>query len=219
MSATISISKHEATNRFVHINDVNDDRTGFTCSGCGKELVVVKSEARKKDWHFRHFVETLCTGDRDTALHDYAEQIIMENTEISISEKININYFNPRWHVTFFNKFSDVTVTYENKDVHFEVFVTHDLDKEKIDTYKNNKIKCVRINLSYPELLSASPEKIKDELLNQHENKTIIYWQDEIIPIPDPIPAKKNSNWKFWLIIPIIVFGSCWIYNKWFKQK
>ena len=29
----------------------------------------------------------------------------------------------------------------DNEDVHFEVFVTHDLEQQKIDVYKTNKIK------------------------------------------------------------------------------
>ena len=180
MSATITLAKQESTGRILHINDIlKNQRTGFYCVGCGKEMIVVKSEARKKEWHFRHSEETLCAGSRDTALHDFAVQVLMENAAISISKKLQIAYSDPRKEITVFGKRSDVTVKYENEDVHFEVFVTHDLDKEKIDIYKANNIKCVHIDLSHPVWLTASPEEIKEAVLSFHKNKTIIYWKNE----------------------------------------
>ena len=176
MSATISLAKQESTGVVQHINEV-DKQEGFVfiCVGCGKEMIVVKSKPRKRDWHFRHAIESNCTGGKDTALHDYAVQILTENEAITIRKDLHISYSNPRKEVTVFGKRSDVTVTHENEDVHFEVFVTHDLGQEKIDTYKTNKIKCVRIDLSNPELLTASPDVIKETVLTQQKNKTIIY--------------------------------------------
>jgi hypothetical protein len=119
----------------------------------------------------------------------------MEGNEIALTKDLNIGYTNPREEVFVMSKRSDVTATYENKDVHFEVFVTHDLDQEKIDIYKTNKIKCVHINLSDPDWLTATPEKIKDAVLNQHKNKTIIHWMDEPLPV-----NAEGINWAkiFW---------------------
>lgn len=189
MSATITLAKEDASGLVQHINDVTKEKgLLYQCVGCGKEMIVVKSDARNRDWHFRHKVESDCAGGRDKALHDYAVQVLMENAEVKVSKKIHIQYSNPRKEVTILGKRSDVTVTFENEDVHFEVFVTHDLDKAKIDIYKTNKIKCVHVDLSNPEWLTASPESIKEAILNQHKNKTIIYWQD------DPIPVKKEGT-------------------------
>jgi predicted RNA-binding Zn-ribbon protein involved in translation (DUF1610 family) len=218
MSATITLAKQESTGRVLHINDVlKEQRTGFYCVGCGKEMIVVKSEARKKEWHFRHSEETLCTGSRDTALHNFAVQLLMDNSGITISKKLQIAYSDQRKEITVFGKRSDVAVKYENEDVHFEVFVTHDLDKEKIDIYKNNKIKCVRIDLSEPELLTAPPEKIKEAVLNQYKNKTVIYWQDEIVK-----PYESNESdfsWKHVLIVVGAFIGLRFLYNHFFKPK
>ena len=193
MSATITLAKQESTGRTLHINDVlKEQRTDFYCVGCGKEMIVVKSEARKKDWHFRHSEETLCTGNRDAALHNFAVQVLMENAAISISKKLRIPYSDPKKEIAVFGKRSDVTVKYDNEDVHFEVFVTHDLDKGKIDIYKTNKVKCVRIDLSDPELLAAPPEKIKEAVLYQYKNKTFVYWQDETFPIQQDNNEGRN---------------------------
>ncbi|MBS0647226.1 MAG: hypothetical protein JSR97_11660 [Verrucomicrobia bacterium] len=188
MSATITLAKQETTGLVQHINDVSKEKgLLYRCVGCGKEMIVVKSEARKRDWHFRHTLESACAGGRDTALHDYAVEILMDNAAVRVSKALHFEYVNPRKEVAVFGKRSDVTVKYDNEDVHFEVFVTHDLDQEKIGMYKANKIKCVRINLSNPELLSASPESIKETVLNQYKYKTIIYWEDE------PVRHKPES--------------------------
>lgn len=184
MSATIILAKQEPTGFIQHIYEVDKkQRLIFTCVGCGKEMVVVKSESRKKDWHFRHNVESNCTADRDRALHDYAVQVLMDNAEVRISKKLQIAYSNPQKEVSIFGKRSDVTVTNENEEVHFEIFVTHDIDQEKVAIYKSNKVKSVRIDLSEPDLLTAMPERIKDEVLIQYKNKTIVYWQDETLPV------------------------------------
>ena len=140
MSATITLAKEKETGLIQHINDVVKEKgLLYRCVGCDKEVIVVKSKPRKKEWHFRHKVESSCTGGRDTALHDYAVQILINNSAVKVSKKLEITYTNPRKEVSFLGKRSDVTVTYENKDIHFEVYVTHDLDPEKIDIYKNYK--------------------------------------------------------------------------------
>jgi hypothetical protein len=205
LSATISLAKQETTGVVQHINEV-DKQQGFVfiCVGCGKEMIVVKSRPRKRDWHFRHAIESNCTGGKDTALHDYAAQILIENEAITIRENLHISYSNPRKEVTVFGKRSDVTVTHENTDVHFEIFVTHDLGQEKIDAYKINKVKCIRIDLSNSELLTASPDAIKEAVLNQQKNKTIIYWNGEPVKV-----EPKGINWGniFWGIFAAIGIG------------
>ena len=189
MSATITLARQESTGKISYINDViKEQHTGFFCVGCCKRMIAIKSVARKKDWHFRHSEETMCTGGRDAALHNFAVQILLENTAINISKKLQIDYTEPRKEVTIFGKRSDVTVKYQNEDVHFEVFVTHDLVQEKIDLYKSNKIKCIRIDLSDKTLLTAPPENIINAVLNQTKNKTEIYWEDK----------KQNETDFYW---------------------
>ncbi len=182
-----------------------------------QKLSPVKTEARGKDWHFRHLQTADIAKCRSTALHDFAVQVVMENTGITISKKLQIVYSEPRKEVTFLGKRSDVTVKYENEDVHFEVFVTHDLDNDKIGIYKENKVKCVRIDLSEPVLLTASPEKIKEAVLNQYKNKTIVYWQDEIVK-----PHESNDpdfSWKHVLVVVGAFIGLRFLYNQFSKRR
>ncbi|MBW8683535.1 hypothetical protein [Chitinophaga rhizophila] len=217
MSATITLAKQQATAIIQHVNDAEKGK-GFLyrCVGCDKEMIVVKGATRKREWHFRHAVDSNCTGGRDTALHDYAVQVIMSNDdEVTISNKLKIGYSNPRKEVSFHGKRSDVTVLHENNDVHFEIFVTHDLDRKKIDIYKTNKIKCVRIDLSDPYLLTASPELIKDLLLNQYENKTVVYWLDEATLEPKSEEA-NIINTVLWLLT---IVGVGYLLRNFFRKK
>lgn len=152
MSATIAIARDILTGKIIHIDNVDKTlNTEFECCECRKKLSPVKTEARAKDWHFRHLQTADIAKCRSRALHDFAVQVVMENTSIIISRKLQIVYSEARKEVTFLGKRSDVTVKYENEDVHIEVFVTHDLEQEKIDIYRANKVKCVRIDLSKPE--------------------------------------------------------------------
>jgi len=86
MSASITLAKLQATTIIQHINDAEKGK-GFLyrCIGCNKEMIVVKSAARKRDLHFRHTIESNYTGGPDTALHDYAVQVIMNNDDVTIS--------------------------------------------------------------------------------------------------------------------------------------
>lgn len=193
MSATITLAKERGSGLILHINEVNKEESlFFSCPDCKQEMIVVKSKLRKKDWHFRHKIDSSCTGARDKALHDYAEQILLNSNSIKISKNLQISYSNPRKEVSFLGKRSDVAVTYENEDVHFEIFVHHDLSQEKRDLYNTHKIKCVHINLSQPEWLTAAPEAIKEAILNQHRTKTVIYWNDESVsPKPEGFSLAK----------------------------
>ena len=218
MSATITLAKEKETGLIQHINDVVKEKgLLYRCVGCDKEVIVVKSKPRKKEWHFRHKVESSCTGGRDTALHDYAVQILINNSAVKVSKKLEITYTNPRKEVSFLGKRSDVTVTYENEDIHFEVYVTHDLDPEKIDIYKNYKKKCVKIDLSEPGLLTATPEKIKEAVLSQHRNKTIIFWKDEVLTAVNS--NERNFNWKHLLIVIAAFIGLRYLWKLLFRPK
>jgi hypothetical protein len=201
MSAKITLAIEKSTGRMTHINEAAKSSKFISVSN-GKELIPVKSQARKKDWHFRQKEDSFYNDDRDLALHRYIVQIIMENCAINISDDLRLNYTEPRKEVAIFGKRSDVTVRYNGEEVHFEVVVTHDLDIEKINVYKHNKIKCVRMDFSDPQLLNAQPEKIRDEVLNNYKNKSIIYWQDE--KVIEYIPESTYFNWNTLFVFVIV---------------
>jgi hypothetical protein len=182
-------------------------------------LIPVKSDARKKEWHFRHYVDSNCQGGKETALHRYAVQILLDHSEIILTKHLSISYTNPRKEVSIFENRSDATVTNDDSDVHFEVFVTHDLDLEKISMYQTNKVKCIKIDLSDKSFLRADPATIKDAVLRNAKNKTFIYWQESpIINLPLSSQSEKSTTptLTIWDIIIAIAlfFGARYLWNQ-----
>lgn len=209
MSASIAFATEVGTNVVQHINDVvKANGLSYRCVGCGKDMIVVKSFARKKDWHFRHAIDSDCSGARDYALHRFAVQILMRNSVVNVSKSLRLEYTKPRTEVPFSNVRSDVTVLCGSVDVHFEIFVTHDLDDEKIKVYKSQKVKCIRIDLSKHKWLSASSGEIEDAVLNQLNNKTIIYWEDQQV-----VKESKGMSGLVVLVIGGIALGAIFVYR------
>ncbi len=177
MSATIAIARIHQTSNLVHIDNVDKAvRTGFECVECRKELTPVQGQ--KNDWHFRHKVDSVCLGGRDTALHDLAVQLLESHNEVVIANNRKVKYSEPVREFVFQSIRSDLKVDSEEGPIHFEVFVTHNLSDANVAVYRSNKMKCIKIDLSDPELLEASLERITEEVMASHSNKTIIYWND-----------------------------------------
>jgi hypothetical protein len=213
MSASISIAKEKVSERVVHIDEVNkSDSKIYICCDCKQELVVVKSEARKKDWHFRHPLESGINKCRSTALHDFAVQVIFENNKIAIKKNLTIDYSDTKTEVWIDDNYrSDVTVKFENEDLHFEVFVTHDLTQEKIEAYRAKKIRCVKIDLSDKKFLSFSKEDLIQEIIERTTTKKVIFWDEENENIEN-----ENQNW----LVGILLLIAGFFFLRWlFKRK
>jgi hypothetical protein len=211
MSASISIAKEKISERIVHVDEVNkSDSKVYICCDCKQELVVVKSEARKKDWHFRHPTNSDINKCRSTALHDFAVQILLENKEVVLKQNLTIDYSDTKKEVWINDNYrSDVTAKFENQDLHFEVFVTHDLTQEKIEVYRTNKIRCVRIDLSDKKFLSFSKEDLIQEILNKTATKKIIFWDEK------DSQKSNDNNIIEWIVGGIVAFLLLrWIFRK-----
>lgn len=72
---------------YVDINTVkeSDRRKKYICIGCGKELIPVLGEKRKK--HFRHLVDCECNGE--TYLHHLAKKFLKDRWDSSPSFNIS----------------------------------------------------------------------------------------------------------------------------------
>ena len=216
MSVNIAIAKEIATGRIVHIDDVDKAKGEvFECCECKQKMSPVKTEARGKAWHFRHTQSTDILKCKSTALHDFAVQVILDNNTIVLTKAESIKYTSIKKEADVFGKRSDVLVYFEGIDLHFDVFVTHDLDQEKIDLYRQHKLKCVKIDLSHPELLTASKDEIIRLVLTQHYNKYPIYWQDEIVK---PIELSQSPLKNLLALLAIIV-AAILVFIAFFKPR
>ena len=86
-----------------------------------------------------------------------------------------------------------------------------------IELYKANKVKSVRIDLSEPAMLLASPEKIIDAVLKEYKNKTVVYWQDEILKPYES--TESNFTLRHFLILIGAFIGLRFLYKYFFHPK
>jgi hypothetical protein len=214
MSATITLARRE-DGKIIHINEFQKaDKGLYSCAGCNEKVTGVKSELRKKDWHFRHAPSDDIDSCISKALHNLAVQLLMENESVIIGKNNRIRYCNPRKESSFFGRRSDVMVNYGGQDIHFEIFVTHDCEPEKIKVYKTNKIKSVLIDLSNPSLKTADRKTVEDLVLADYTNKRIIYWEDEKEPV---IENNPSFSWQKVLLFIGLLVGAYYAIKKLFS--
>lgn len=203
MSAKITLAINQSSGYVDHIDQVDkNNKFHYRFRGCEKDLIVVKSNARKKDWHFRHVIETSCSGAYDKALHDYAVQVILDNTSMIIEKYLRMEYSSPKKEQWIGAVRSDVKVVHNAEEIHIEIVVTHDMDENKLEYYRSEHIKCIRIDLSNPGLRKADTATIKEAILEDYTNKELFNWNETFT-----VPARPAAP-KSWLdfAIPVLVF-------------
>lgn len=219
MSRTTIYGKATSTGNTLHIDQVEKElNLTFDCAECGSDLVPVKSEARKKDWHFRHKNESNLVACRRRGLHDFAQELLLESNEIQIAKSLRINYSNAKKEDSVDGLYrSDVSAIYEEAILHFEVFVTNDLKVDKAKYYDDNQIRCIKIDLSDKKYLLMSREEIVDTILNSTHNKTMYGWggqlKDELV---------QDSFWKRYsveLVLGVISLLVLFIFKRRMKRR
>ena len=218
MSRTTIFGKISSNGRTLHIDDVQkENNLKYICAECESELVPVKSEARKKDWHFRHSKESNLIVCKQRGLHDFAQQVLLDSNEIQISNSLRIKYSNPKKEAIIWERRrSDVAVDYEESILHFEVYVTNNLSLEKINYYNEKLIKCVKIDLSDEKYLTMSRESITDTILNSTPNKIRYGWVSQIKS--EPVKDSFLKKYVFGIVMITILFIISFILDRQTKR-
>jgi hypothetical protein len=176
MSAKSTIGKSITKNLPVYIQDAaNGLNCNCVCYDCNERLEAVQGS---RDWHFRHYTKSNCFSSGETALHELAKQILLQNNSIH-TRKLQISYFEPKKEIVVGPFRSDVGAKYRDLDLYFEIIVTHELSIEKKLYYQTNKINCIRIDLTNKSLLTASEEIITRTVLLSKGNKSFIFWHED----------------------------------------
>lgn len=172
MSATVIIARKKDSLQAIHIDDVVKGAAhSFECPGCNIALIPVKGE--QKAHHFRHY-GSIADKCRETALHLFAKQVIVENLSMNYTTGI-IEYQDPKAEQQVGIYRSDVSAIYLNQPIHFEIIVSHDfVDTLKEQYYISNNIKCLRIDLSDKSLLTATKKIIQFAVLEDITNKEFL---------------------------------------------
>ncbi len=190
--AQFLLGKEKNTNKIISISEaLNGLSCNCVCPKCGE--VVMAVQGKKNEWHFRHYDESVCKGGQETALHEMAKQIIIENSAIHIPTYGHISYSNPVKEKSI-NSFvrPDVTVNLDDeKCLYVEILVSNPVDSEKEKFYCDHCYNCIEINLKGYEFTSKD-ELVKEVLFNDL-NKKIIYWQKKIINKPEETPVEDSN--------------------------
>lgn len=195
MSAQIILAFNQ-DNKVVHISDVARGKScNCTCLECGERLIAAKGNIR--DDHFKHFVNSECKGGTESDLHILVKQILAESDSIVLKKYGAINYKNAITEKRIGTYYSDVEAILDDGEaVYFEVFHTHRNTERKDYYYNKSKLKSVEINMDKCPL--DNYESIKDFVLNQVQNKRVIFWEEE-----EKVSSTKQdsiTNWSKYVI-------------------
>ncbi len=175
-------------------------------------MVAVQGKSENhREWHFRHHIDSDCLGGQETAIHKLAKQIIVDNSQILIPSETLV-YSQARQEIKLGSFIPDVTVFANGHDIHFEIAVTHPVDKQKETFYKSGQHKSIEIdltNISY----DTTPNELEKLVLKTAQRK-IIFWQTATV-IPNT--QDKQQWWTNPFTVIGIIFGIGFIIFKGYK--
>lgn len=212
MTNPIKIAIHKPTDKFVHIDTIvsNDKeiRRHCYCLKCAEKLeAVLEFKDPNRIKFFRHDKNPNCEGAQETALHELAKQILVTNTCIATKEHGVISYTGAVAERRLEQKRPDISASYDDKPIYFEVYVTHLVDIGKEKFFIAGRHRSLEIDLS--DCTTTSFDEIKKLVLDETSNKKIFFWQVE--QDAETIqPEKEESFWsKYfpWIFAILIIFG------------
>ena len=195
MTKTITIAFHKPTGLFKHIDNINPSEKGLRsncyCLKCDEKLqAVLEFQDKNRIKFFRHDANPDCEGSQETALHELAKQILLDNLYIATKEHGIISYSGAIAEKRLEQKRPDVTATHDNKPIYFEVYVSHAVDIGKEKFFVGGRHRSLEINLS--NCTTSRFAEIKRLVLEETSNKKIFFWQDE--QVEESIQIKKETQ-------------------------
>ena len=120
---------------------------GCICPACKARLVAVHGEVLRH--HFRHFADDVtCRYARETALHQFAKQIICEGLHLDLPNDLG-QMQGARMEVWLDGIKPDVLAQYASEEVAIEIHVAHWVPVEKIEKIAARKLATLEIDLQY----------------------------------------------------------------------
>lgn len=198
----IKYAIHKTTQKVEHIDNVaNGLLCHCVCADCNNEMEAVQGE--KREWHFRHRIDSKCKGGLETAIHKLAKEIIVNNNIINLPKK-PLYYSEAQAEVKLETYVPDVSVLSEGEPVYIEIYVCHKVEPEKEKFYKNRKLNSFEIDLSQVSYKTTKKE-LEELVLRDPTNKKILYWEGEYKPFEKP-SQNKNKQWLCLLAVIGILY-------------
>lgn len=179
--------------KLVNILDVpNGLACNCTCPACNAQLIAKNNPNNKVRAHFQHYKSEECEHAVETSLHLLAKEIFSELDHYLLPSYYKSFYQKDEkyrgWgpivdrieEVVKPQKFCiqkclvekqvgrfrpDLILVSGNRQIHVEIYVTHEVEQEKIDFLKRNKIDAFEVYLKNTDR-SISKETLKELLLN-----------------------------------------------------
>jgi len=184
----------------VHISEVTSGLScNCVCPACGSRLIAKKGKRKAK--HFAHEASSNCEYGYETSLHMAAKEILLSAQTMMIPEVVvqfnglkriqlisrekEIKIDRVELEPKIGNIIPDIVVYSGNRKLLIEIFVTHKIDRTKLEKIKELDISTIEIDLS--KCAEGITEKsLREILIENNENK---YW------VYNSIANKKIKKW------------------------
>ena len=174
----------ERTGEAVHIREALKGRP-YQCFGCSAPMVA--RQGARRQWHFAHKPPFERCADPDKALHDSAAAMIIRGFRDALERqreyrlgcpcgdcgrKVSRNVAVPGASIEAERSIvagtrSDVAIGQANRGpVVIEIVVTHDLEPEAREAYKESGIPVLKVRPTWETLFQLESEVITDDTLN-----------------------------------------------------
>lgn len=148
--------------RTVHVDGPDALVAPFTCPGCSESLVFVSESApgkRSQRRHFRHEVDTECSGGPETALHHWSKRIVAEACTIQLPRHV-VEYkglqeiYDDEWtyHKSEVESWRDgiqpdVILHKARGELAVEIRVWHEVDAHKREKLQSRRTSCIEVDM------------------------------------------------------------------------
>lgn len=188
-----------------------------TCTCCGEKVIARQGEVR--EWHFAHASEADCAGAAESALHQAAKQILLDNKGTTLPERsvdaqvtladgrkgigyasrpeLWLDFDTVEAEVGYDAIRPDIVATINGTSFFFEVAVTHFIDEEKRKSLHQHAVPTIEIDLA-----QFTQRRWDWELLHEVVVESAIYkswilvWEKEMLQAEAQEEAIKNAMSK-----------------------
>ena len=187
MNKFLKYGLDKVTGALVSVEDV---QRGLKCDCICPECksILIARQGEQKQWHFAHFRSEECAGARMTALHLWAQQIILKEKKIMLPPYKGKYYRADKQLIHFDDVFLEKRISSDDgyiqpdcigrimqnghaHDLLIEILVTHEVDENKKTSIQQLNLACIEIDLSDLIDTDYTSDIIKERLLNYSKDR------------------------------------------------
>lgn len=171
--------------KLIHISEAkNGDACGCICPYCKSQLTA--RQGKVNSWCFAHKNKEECAYGQETALHQFAKELLAEHMRMKVPSPLPKKYEDT--YISFDKvelekRLGDIipdVLLYkgqspDEKLLLVEIKVTHAVDYIKLKKLKDAKLSAVEIDLSDIDFQNFDKESIEDQIINKVNKKRWLY--------------------------------------------